>query len=387
VVTISCSGKFHAFALAEQMERLGKLNRLYTTYAYQKNKLLAKIVKRIDKENIPASKISTNNLLAFPIKLAPRSVYLWNDLFDQWVASKITNDLGKVFIGWSGMSLHSIKKAQTQKMTTIVERGSSHIEYQNKLLRDEYKNFGIEFSIDHRVIKKELAEYALADFISVPSYFVRNSFIEMGVHQDKLIMNPYGAGKAFTDDVSMQHKKNDKFTIVYLGTLSIRKGLIYLFKALSEIEIPISDFDVWFIGRIDSELEATIKKYKKSNWTFFGPVDHYQLSAYLSKCHVGVQPSVEEGLSMVIPQMMASGITMIVTPNSGGENIIEEGRNGFIVPVRDSNALGRRIEVLFNDKILMNNLGNRAKDVIKSGFTWDDYGDRYQINVEKYLNA
>jgi glycosyltransferase involved in cell wall biosynthesis len=377
VVTISCSGKFHAFALAEQMERLGKLNRLYTTYAYQKNKLLAKIVKRVDKENIPAAKISTNNFLAFPIKLAPRTVYLWNDLFDQWVASKIKSDSGKIFIGWSGMSLHSVEKAKSKKMTTILERGSSHIVYQNKLLQDEYKNFGIEFSIDSRVIKKELAEYALADFISVPSYFVKNSFIEMGVHEDKLIMNPYGAGKAFTDDAVMQHKKNDKFTIVYLGTLSIRKGLVYLFKALAELDIPVSDFDVWFIGKIEPELAATVEKYKKSNWTFFGQIDHYQLSGYLSKCHVGVQPSVEEGLSMVIPQMMACGVAMIVTPNSGGENIIEEGKNGFVVPIRDSNSIRRCIGVLFSDTILMNNIGGKAKDVIKSGFTWDDYGDRY----------
>jgi glycosyltransferase involved in cell wall biosynthesis len=377
VVTISCSGKFHAFALAEQMERLGQLNRLYTTYAYQKNKLLAKIVKRVDKENIPAAKISTNNLLAFPIKLAPRSVYLWNDLFDQWVASNITGNSGRVFIGWSGMSLHSVAKAKAKKMTTILERGSSHIVYQNKLLQDEYKNFGIEFSVDPRVIDKELAEYDLADFISVPSHFVRNSFMEMGVHRDKLIMNPYGAGKAFTDDAVLPNKKNEKFTIVYLGTLSIRKGLVYLFKALAELDIPINDFDVWFIGKIEPELATTVEKYKKSNWTFFGQVDHYQLKSYLSKCHVGVQPSVEEGLSMVIPQMMACGVVMIVTPNSGGENIINNGVNGFVVPIRSHKSISGKIEFLYKMPEELDSVGLEAKKSIKSGFLWNDYGNRY----------
>jgi glycosyltransferase involved in cell wall biosynthesis len=205
------------------------------------------------------------------------------------------------------------------------------------------------------------------------------------VQQDKLIMNPYGAGMAFTDDEGVQHKKNGKFTIVYLGTLSIRKGLVYLFKALAELDIPINDFDVWFIGKIEPELAATVEKYKKSNWTFFGQVDHYQLKSYLSKCHVGVQPSVEEGLSMVIPQMMACGVAMIVTPNSGGENIIEDEVNGFIVPTRTYKSIGEKIEQLFKMPGKLLSVGFEAKKSIRSRFLWNDYGTRYLGFLNDFL--
>jgi glycosyltransferase involved in cell wall biosynthesis len=376
-VTISCSGKFHAFALAEQMERLGKLDQLYTTYAFQKNKVLAKLVKRIDKEKIPASKIRTNSFLAFPLKFQPGSVYLWNDYFDRWVASNLVKNSSKVFIGWSGMSLHSIKAAQELKKITILERGSSHIVYQNELLKEEYKKYGKDFSIDHRVINKELEEYAMADYISVPSNFVRDSFIEKGISPSKLIMNPYGAGNSFYTEEGANNEKNKKFTIVYLGSLTIRKGLLYLFQALAELKMDIEFYDVWFIGKVDDELEPYIAKYKKSNWTFFGQINHYQLKDYLVKCHVGVQPSVEEGLSMVIPQMMACGVAMIVTPNTGGGNIIQDGFNGFIVPIRTPSAISERISYLFEDQSILDNINRKAAEAIKMGFTWNDYGDRY----------
>lgn len=386
-MTISCSGKFHAFALAEQLERKGNLGALFTTYAYQKNTLLRKVVKRIDKENIPAGKIHTNTLLAFPIKLLPKEVFRWNDYFDRWVAGAIKREKSRVFIGWSGMSLHSLKAAKKMGMQTILERGSSHIVYQDEILREEYKKFGKAFSIDGRVIEKELQEYDLADYISVPSHFVRNSFIEKGVPEKKLIMNPYGASSAFQPAISGSTRDKQKFTIVYMGTLNIRKGLLYLFQALDQLEIPEVNYNVWFLGSIDPAIQPFIEKYKKSNWTFFGHINHYELSDYLAKCHVGIQPSLEEGLSMVIPQMMAKGITMIITPNSGGENIITDKVNGYVVPIRSPQTIKEKLEMLYADRTLLAEVSKKAADAIQQGFTWNDYGNRYMANLEKVANG
>ena len=129
------------------MEKNGQLNSLMTCYAYQRNTFLRRFVRRIDKEIIPASKIHSNIILAFPIKLLQGSAYLWLDLYDRWVAGKIKNNQCKVFIGWSGMSLHAIRAAKASGKITIIERGSSHIVYQNQILQEEYKKFGIDFSI------------------------------------------------------------------------------------------------------------------------------------------------------------------------------------------------------------------------------------------------
>jgi glycosyltransferase involved in cell wall biosynthesis len=379
MVTISCSGKFHAFALAEQMEKHGQLNTLFTTYSSRKNKIFNRFVNRIDKEEIPIGKIVTNTNLAFLIKLWQSKVHLWNELYDKWVAGNLSKKKSEIFIGWSGMSLHALRMAKHCGMITILERGSTHIEYQNKVLREEYKRFGIDYSIQAAVIKKELAEYAEADYISIPSSFVKKTFLEYGLPERKLLVNPYGAGRFFTG--KRPDKTSGKFTIVYLGTLSIQKGLIYLFQAIHMLKISPDDLEIWFIGSIDEEMKSTIEQYKQANWKFFGHINHYELKDYLMQCDIGVQCSLQEGLSMVIPQMMSCGIPMIVTPNTGGENIITDGLNGYIIPERDPEAIAEKIEFLYRNREQMVNMQSEAQSAIQQGFTWDDYGKRYVDNL------
>ena len=384
MVTVSCSGKLHAFALAEQLEQNRQLTSFYTTYAYQKNTFFSKFVKRIDKENIPINKIHTNIPLAFPIKLMNDKVHIWNNMYDKWVASKITNSKSKIFIGWSGMSLHSIRTAKKIGMSTIVERGSSHILFQDKILKEEYKKFGIDFSVHPVVIEKELKEYEEADYISVPSYFVKNSFIEYGVNENKIFMNPYGAGSFFKPNENSTISK--KFTILYLGSLSVRKGLVYLFEALNSLQMPEESYEILFLGKVDEILKPTIDKLKKKNWKFMGHVNFYELQPILAGCDVAVHPSLEEGLSMGIPQMMSCGVPVIATTNTGGENIIKNEENGFIVPIRDSEIIKDKLTYLYNNKEVLELMKNKAVESVIKGFTWDDYGNRYAEFINKIGN-
>lgn len=383
MVIISCSSKFHAFALAEQMAKNGWLNGFYTSYAYAKNTLIRRFVKRVDKEEIPVSLIHTNLPLAFPIKLFGSKAHVWNDWFDRWVASRLTAN-SKVFIGWSGMSLHSLRAARKAGMITVLERGSSHIVHQHNILKEEYKKFGKEFAVHPTVMKKELREYEEADYISIPSFFVRDSFIQNGVPVEKLIVNPYGVSGFFKPAASP--KTGKKFTIVYLGSLSIRKGLIYLMEALNQLELPKEDYEVWFIGSMQDEIKPFFSRYQKENWKFFGQINHYDLKQYLSQADVGIQPSLEEGLSMVIPQMMACGLAVIVTRNTGGENMIKNGVNGFVVPAASPASIAEKINLLYKDREILNDMKKAAGDIIFSDFTWDDYGKRYIDHLQHILS-
>ena len=388
MVIVSCSGKFHAFALAEQLQRHGILGGLYTTYAFQKNKIMRRFTSRVDRELIPPRKIQTNIPIAIKMKRGAQP-FDTNEMFDKWVARKIArkNDYN-VFIGWSGMSLHAMKKAKAAGKTVIVERGSSHIQYQDEILKEEYKKFGIDFKIDPRTIAKELQEYQLADYISIPSGFVKNSFLKMGVPENKLVQNPYGSSSHFRKatspgKVSGQKKNDGRFRILYLGSLLIRKGLIYHFEALRKLNIPPGKVEAWFIGKVDGEMKQTVEKYKMNNWKFFGHINHYDLPQYISACDVAVQPSLEEGLSMVIPQMLGCGTPVIATTNSGGGDVIENGSNGFIVPIRDPDAIAAKIEKLYNDRPLLENMKSAAADTTRRDFSWNGYGDRYVNFINK----
>jgi len=380
-VIISCSGKFHAFALAEQMERFGMLETLFTSYSSIKNPLAQYLVSRRDKEKISKSLVATNLVVAFGLKLY-NNPFFWNDLFDRWVSYKIRKSDATVFIGWSSMNLRSIQAAKKKGMLTIVERGSSHIQFQNEILAEEYRRFGIDFHIDKRTIEKELKEYNNADYISLPSGFVQKTFRDKGFYEQKLLLNNYGTSSTFSK--VEPYKIIDKFVILYVGTSNIRKGLIYLYEALEALNIPSENYEMRFVGKIDSELTNQVAKYRKNNWEFIGQVNHYDLPKYISECSVAIHPSLEEGLSMVIPQIMSCGVPVIASTNSGGEDLIIENKSGFIVPVRNAKAIAQKIELLYQNRDTVIEM----KDYLSTNpldLSWDAYGERYLDNIKKAL--
>lgn len=386
MVSIGCSGKFHAFALAEQLERHGLLNRLYTSFAQPVNPLASRFVSRVDKEQIPVEKYAT----LVPVAAMMRTgvpPHIYNDVFDRWVAGRLKDEPGfKMFVGWSGMSLRAIEKAQALGRVAVVDRGSSHILHQEGILHEEYKRFGIDFSIHPKTKAVELAEYEVSDYISIPSQFVKRSFLEYGIPEEKLVMNPYGVSSFFKRDESVwQPRGNKPLRVLYVGSLLIRKGLVYLFEALKKL--PENSYEAWFVGKVDPEMKSTVDKYAQENWKFFGHVNHYDLASHISACDVAVHPSLQEGLSMVIPQVLTCGVPMIATTNSGGEDVIKEGKTGFIIPVRDPDAIAQRIQQLNDDRNLLERMKTAAAQTTAKDHSWNGYGGRWAEWVRGVLKC
>lgn len=376
IAKISCPTKFHSFNLAEQLAKNELLNTFYTLYYSEKNNLTRFLIKkRFDHEEIPISLVKT-----FPYYLP--FFYYWKDLYKRaaffdWMVSKILkkNKDYQIFIGWSGMSYLSASQAKRDGKIVLIERGSSHILKQNEILSSEYNLFGINYTIDKRFIEKELKEYELADYIVIPSEFVYNSFIEKGISKNKLYKIPYGVSSFFKP---IKNVKDDNiFRILYLGSLTIQKGLQYLFEALEKLPIDSKNFEVWFIGSISAELNDLILRYKKSNWKFFGHINHYELNNFISQCDIAVQPSLQEGLSMVILQILSCGVPVIATTNTGATEIIDENKTGFIISIRDSNAIYDKIMMLYYDRIKMNEMKTNCEKMNHNNFSWDTYGKRY----------
>lgn len=349
------------------------LDRFYTVFHARKDSLTALFHPRKDPEQISLEKVRTFPFIA-PLVRFGNAPYVNNSMFDKLVSLDLRrSDSYKVFLGWSGMSLRSILQARKDNKVSVLERGSTHIRYQFDLLDEEYKNWNLKFHGDPRVAEQEEEEYELADYVVVPSTFVRNTFIRRGYPADKIFVNNFGASSYFEPSAP----KRSKFTIAYVGNLSVRKGLPYLFNALHQLSIPEEAYDVWFIGNITSEIKQLIPKYQRANWKFFGFVRHPSLAELLSQCSIAVQPSIEEGMSMVIPQLMACGTPVIATTNTGGEDFIKDRVNGFIVPIRDPRSLVDRIQLLYEDDALREQMQGEAVQHARLFGSWDQYGERY----------
>ena len=79
---------------------------------------------------------------------------------------------------------------------------------------------------------------------------------------------------------------------------------------------------------------------------------------------------------MVQPQAMACGLPLITTTNTGGEDIVRTGVDGFVIPIRDVEAIKEKILFLYENHDARLAMGQAARERVVSGFSWDDYGER-----------
>ncbi len=380
-VIISCMGKFHAFNLAEQLNQNGYLYKFLTTYYSRKNEWLK---LRKDTQVIDLDKVITNIYPEILSKIINKIPFInrtnnWDfislELFDRWAEKNIDNcDL---FVGWSGNALNSIKFAKSKNIKTLLVRGSTHILFQKKILEEEYKKYDIKTRpINNKIIEKELLEYEEADYIYVPSVFAKETFIQHNINPNKIIQIPYGVNS------SLFHKDtrdDDVFRIVFVGSLSLRKGVQYLLEAFSELNLK--NAELVFIGYIDPDIKDILHKYENI-FKFIGKVEQAMLYKYLSNSSVFVFPSLEEGLAQVILQAAACGLPVICTPNSGCEDVITDGREGFIVPIRDITALKEKILYLYEHKNERDSMSEMAFKKAQN-LTWDIFGKRIITEYER----
>ena len=75
-----------------------------------------------------------------------------------------------------------------------------------------------------------------------------------------------------------------------------------------------------------------------------------------------VFPSLFEGLALVTGEAISQGLPVITTPNSGGTDILRDGVDGFIVPIRDPEAITQRLLELHEDRALLKQMSDSARE-------------------------
>jgi len=96
--------------------------------------------------------------------------------------------------------------------------------------------------------------------------------------------------------------------------------------------------------------------------------------------------SIEEGLAMVQPMAMACGLPVICTTNTGGADIVREGRDGFILPIRDVGALKEKILYFYEHPEACRTMGESALKRVQAGFSWADYAGKMIAAYQEILS-
>lgn len=364
-VVVSAPTRFHLFDLARELLQKGLLQHLFTAYPQ----------RRVDDRLRPfATGLPVHGVLGYLARRLGHGVahreLEWQFItrYDRAVARRLPKT--DIVVGLSGRTLHTLRRAKQLGALAVCDRGSSHISHQEAVLAEEHAIWEVPYtSVDSRGLAKELMEYDEADLITVPSRFARATFEAHGVPASKIAVVPYGVD---LDAFHPGKDDDDLFRVLFVGSVSLRKGVPYLLEAVRPLG-SLRDFHVLLAGRSDREALRWLSRFN-GNYRLLGQLNRSALANIYANSSVFVLPSVEEGLALVIAQAMASSLPVIATPESGAEDLLTDGVEGFIVPSRSPEAIRERLVQLYNDASLRSRMGQAAHQRVRQRGGWAEYG-------------
>jgi len=301
--------------------------------------------------------------------------------YDRWLSRVLLPC--RVLHASSGSALHAHRRAHAAfGALTVCDRGAAHISVQDRLLREESATWGISIrSVPKTTIARELAEYEECDAILVPSRFARRTFIEQGVHEDKVVTIPLGVDLTL---FRRQPRRDNAFRVLYVGSLTLQKGLPYLLEAMTRPRI--SGCELRLIGPRAPETNEILARFP-NGYEYLGPISRDRLPNYYSEASVLVLPSIQDGFGMVMTQAMACGLPVIATTNTGVTEIFSNGDAGYHIPIRDPGAIRHAIITLRDNPDELRRLATNALERVTQMQGWNAYGDNVASFYLAALNA
>lgn len=383
-ITISCTGAVsRGLILAAGFDKRGLLREMHTPYwgprhPWARSAPTRGIATEHTRDYLDVAlqrRVRTATHGATPPANLP-----WQQRFDERVAAALTPGADIVFAE-SMVALKTLERARASGSVAILDRTNTHIAHQQAVLADAYEQAGLEplaFHTPEGIARGE-AEYEAAQFICTLSSFARRTFIDAGVAEDKLLLVPSATNlSAFTP----HPKRDDAFRLVFVGYVSIKKGVHHLLEALAGMESGRPE--LLLVGGVDPAIQPWLDRYE-GMYELGGFVPHAGLPDVLSQASAFVLPSLEEGLAKVVMEAMACGVPVIATPNTGAEDVVRDGVDGWIVPAGDPHALRTVIERAGEDLERLAGMGRAARLRVQTGFSWNDYVERMLATYESVL--
>ena len=231
---------------------------------------------------------------------------------------------------------------------------------------------GEKVPIPEWMFARMATELQRADVILCPSTFVRDSMTANGLPVEKCFVNPFGVD---TSIFKMRESAPTQPRFVCVGTICLRKGHQYLFRAFEQVKKQLPNAELICVGNIKTDFRKELPKWR-GIFTHHESLNHQQIAGLFQGCTAFVLPSVEEGFARVITEAMAAGLPVIATHESGASTLVTDGVEGLIVPVHQPDAVATAIEKLGRDPALCERMGKAARKKGAENNSWQDYGDR-----------
>lgn len=226
-------------------------------------------------------------------------------------------------------------------------------------------------------------ELERADFIIVQSKFCKETMLWNGIPEGKIFINPMGV------DTSIFKKRDavpSKPRFIIVGTICLRKGHHYLFRAFEMVKKQLPEAELICVGDYKIDFKQERRRWE-GTFIHYPQLSHPQVAELLRTCTAFVFPSQEEGIARAQIEALACGLPVIGTHEGGATTLVEDGVEGFIVRGRDPKHIADAMIRIASDPAMNQKMGEAAyqKGAVRN--TWQDYGDRllteYQYRLRK----
>ena len=262
---------------------------------------------------------------------------------DIWVANNLVMAKKKGITGvyaYEDGALATFTKAKKMGITCIYDLPIGYWKSARLLMQNEF-DFNPDwsstltgFNDSQTKLNKKDQELDLADVIFVASSFTKKTLKEYSGNLPEIKVIPYGFPQVNQKKV-YQPLANRKLKILFVGGLSQRKGLSYLFEAVEGLQNKV---ELTIVGnKAVPNCNALNIALDQHHW--IPSLSHDQVLACMREHDVFVFPSLFEGFGLVITEAMSQGVPVITTDRTAGPDIIKDGVDGWIVPAASSRAI------------------------------------------------
>jgi glycosyltransferase involved in cell wall biosynthesis len=217
-------------------------------------------------------------------------------------------------------------------------------------------------------LERKERELELADFVITASSFTNKTLDQFSGRLPKTATIPYGAPARCSRRDLSRSSRDSKLRCLFVGSLSQQKGLSYLFEAVKTADAPL---ELTVVGRSGCRDFAPLNK-ELSAATYYPSLPNSGVLELMANHDVLIFPTLFDGFGLVILEAMSQGCVVIASTNCGAPDVIHDGQDGFVVPIRDPRAIADRLEILHGNRDRLASMSDFAQRKAQA-LTWEVY--------------